>query len=115
MTADVLVGRRLQKQDTRPSGNPAPAFNNEHPRLGSGHWHGAGPRVTQDPVEWFPRGLLRSLPSRPHRSSPGIAWHTGRTMTAGRNKPFQHHGPNGPHKRPLRSQPGPGLPAPLPA
>ena len=94
-TADVFVGRRLQKQDTRPSGNPAPAFNNEHPRLGSGRWHGAAPRDTQDPVEWFPRALLCSLPSVPTAAAPGIAWHTGRIMS--RDKPFQHHGPTGPH------------------
>lgn len=95
-TADVFVGRRLQKQDTRSSGNPAPAFNNEHPRLGSGRWHGAAPRDTQDPVEWFPRALLCSLPSRPHRSSPRHRVAHGQDHVKGQT--LQHHGPTGPHE-----------------
>lgn len=109
------MGRRLQKQDTRPSGNPAPAFNNERPRLGSGRWHGAGPRDTRDPAEWLPRLCSAPCPPVPTGAASGIAWRTGRVMTAGRDEPFQHHGLTGPHRRPLRSQPRPGLPAPLPA
>lgn len=114
-TADVFEGRLLQKQDTRPSGNPAPAFNNEHSQLGSGRWHGAGPRDTQDPVEWLPRALLHSLPSRPHRSSPRHRVAHGQDYDGREGQALQHQGPTGPHRRPLRSQPRSGLPAPLPA
>lgn len=84
MTANVLVGRRLQKQDTRPSGNPAPAFNNEHPRLGSGRWHGAGPRGPRGVVSQAsaPLPALPSPPEQPrHRVAHGQD-HDGREEQA---------------------------------
>lgn len=110
-TADVFEGRRLQKQDTRPSGNPAPAFNNEHSQLGSGRWHDAGPRDTQDPVERLPGALLHSLPSRPHRSSPRHRVAHGQDHDGREGQALQQHGPTRPHRRRLRSQPHPRLQA----
>lgn len=114
-TADVSAGRRLQKQDTRPSGNRAPAVSNEHPRPGSARWHRAGPRGTQDTVDRFPGALLRCLPSRSHPSSP-------RHRVVHGQDPDGREGQTLPTPRSQRSLPEaspvparPALPAPLPA
>lgn len=72
---------------------------------------GTGPVPAAPRTPWgaFPGLCSAACPAVP------IAGYPGRILMAGRDKPFQRHGPTGPHKRPLRSQPRAGLPAPLPA
>lgn len=68
------------------------------------------PATPGTPRSGFPgSAALPALPSPPEQPL------ASRGMTAGRDEPFQHHGLTGPHRRPLRSQPRPALPAPLPA
>lgn len=53
------------------------------------------PATPRTPWNGFPGLCSAPCPPVPTAAAPGIAWHTGRIMS--RDKPFQHHGPTGPH------------------